>query len=129
MGLDLTLLPLNNKIRLEGFVLCHDRLSFDRNYYTFAQIADLNGKSQVSEDGIEAIVRTFPLPPSVKVSTYEDEGIRTGRTNPYGEEMVYALAGDLRKIRLPDNASEKNKAIMAYVGALEENTPIILEWQ
>ena len=129
MGLDLTLMPLRDARELAGTVLGYDRMQFDRQYAIFAQIADVDGKSAVPDEGVEAIVRTHPLPPSVKVGIYGDEGIKTTRENPYGEEMVYALAKELGALRLPENATQKNRAIMAYINALEKDTPVILEWR
>ncbi len=129
MGLDLTLMPLRDARALAGSIVGYDRLQFDRQYSVFAQIADVDGKSAVPDEGIEAIVRTYPLPPGVSVLIYEDEGINTTRRNPYEEEMVYALARELGALKLPENATPKNKAIMAYINALEKDTPIILEWK
>ena len=129
MGLDLTLMPLRDARELAGTVLGYDRMQFDRQYAIFVQIADVDGKSAVPDEGVEAIVRTHPLPPAVKVGIYGDEGINTTRENPYGEEMVYALAKELGALRLPENATQKNRAIMAYINALEGDTPVILEWR
>ena len=129
MGLDLTLMPLQDARELTGNVLGYNRLQFVRDYEIFAQIADVEGKSAVPDIGVEAIVRTHPLPPRVKVGVYGDTGIRNTRKDPYGEEMVYATAGEMRKLVLPQSVSPTNKAIMAYVRALAKDTPIILEWR
>ena len=43
--------------------------------------------------------------------------------------MVYATAGEMGKIKLPQDVSPKNRAIIAYISALSRNTPIILEWE
>ncbi len=129
MGLDLTLIPLLDARELTGRVLGYTRLQFARDYKIFAQIADVEGKSAVPDEGIKAIVQTHPLPPGVKVGIYGDSGIRNTRKNPYGEEMVYATAGEMRKLVLPQDVSPTNKAIMAYIRALQRDTPIVLEWR
>ncbi len=125
MGLDLTLMPLKDGRELSDHILGYNRLRFVRDYRVFAQIADVKGES-VAPD--EAIVRTYPLPPKVKVGIYGDSGIKNTRKNPYGEEMVYTTAREMRKIVLPEDVSHVNKAIMAYIKALRSDTPIILEW-
>lgn len=129
MRLDLTIMPLRNARELVGNILAYDRLSFDRDYRIFAQIADVNWKSAVPNEGLGATVRTFPLPPSVQVEMYQDEGLITTRENSYGEEMVYATAREMKKVKLPEDASPKNRAILSYISALEKITPIILEWR
>nr|MBI4156163.1 hypothetical protein [Candidatus Woesearchaeota archaeon] len=129
MGLDLTIIPLSHGRALSGSILGYDSLNFVRDYRIFAQIADVDGKSAIPEGDIEAIVCTYPLPPGVKVGIYGDNGIRHTRKNPYGEEMVYATAREMRKLSLPEDVSPSNKAIMAYIKALQRDTPIILEWR
>lgn len=129
MGLDLTLMPLKDERELAGSILGYDRLQFVRDYKIFAQIADVKGNSAVPDKGVEAIVQTHPLPPGVKVGIYGNLGIRNTRENPYGKEMVYTTAGEMRKIVLPEDVSPTNKAIMAYIKALRKDTPIILEWR
>jgi hypothetical protein len=128
MGYDLTLLPLRNARALSGDVLVYNRLRFAQDYRIFEQIADVDGKSVVTYEGVEAIVKTHSLPPGVTVGIYTDSGIKNTRKNPYGDEMVYTTAGDMRKIVLPKDTAPLNKAIMAYVKALQKDTPIILEW-
>ena len=128
MGLDLKLMPLKDARELSEDILGYNRLKFVRDYRIFAQIADVEGKSVVPDEAIEAIVKTYPLPPKVKVIIYRDSGIRSTRKNPYGEEMVYATAREMRKIVLPEDVSHVNKAIMAYIKALQRDTPIVLEW-
>ena len=129
MGLDLTLMPLKNARELAGHILGYNRFQFVRDYKIFAQITDVEGKSAVPDEGVEAIVKTHPLPPRVKVGIYGDSGIKNTRKNPHGEEMVYATAGEMRKIVLPEYVSPVNKAIMAYIKALQRDTPIVLEWR
>ncbi len=128
MGLDLRLYPLKDAKSLVGNVLAWNRLQFERDYRIFAQIADVDGKSKVPEEELAVVVRTQSLPPSVQVGLYEDEGLIDTTQDAYGKEMTYALAGDLRKIRLLEPVFPTNGAIMAYVRALPKNTPIILDW-
>lgn len=130
MGLDLTIMPLRNRRALDdSTVLCYDRLGFSRDSRIFRQITDPDGKSAFPDEGIEAVVLTYSLPPKMFLEIYGDEGLRRTRQNPYGGEMVYTFAEEMRKITLSEDVSTKNKAIMAYVNALEADIPIILEWR
>lgn len=131
MGLDLVIMPLRNRRKLdEKTVLCTESLRFDRDYSVFAQIADINGRSTVPEKGIKPTVRTHPLPPNLFVELYEEDGTKKTRENPYGEEMVYSFAEEMSRINLPkDRTLSRNNAIMAYIRALPKDTPIILEWR
>ncbi len=128
MSVDLIIMPLRNAGELKGHVLGFSRLEFDTDYRIFAQIANVEGKSTFPDEGVEAIVKTYSLPHGVKIETYESWGIKKGRKNGYGEEMVYTTAGEMKKIQIPKVISDRNKAIMAYIQALKKDTPIILEW-
>jgi len=130
MGLDLIIMPLSDRRALESTIaLGYDRLKFDRDHRVFGQIANSDGKSAVPDSGVNVTVNPHPLPEGMEVWIYEDEGIEKTRKNPYGEEMVYAFAEELGKINLPEDTSQRNRAIMAYVSNLEKDTPIILEWR
>ncbi|MDP3934965.1 MAG: hypothetical protein Q8Q46_02005 [Candidatus Giovannonibacteria bacterium] len=112
------------------YVLCHDRLSFDRAYAIFGQLTDLSyiregGRSDIPE---KPTIKAHPIPPQMWVRTYEDEGIEKTREDKYGDELVFVYAQQLKKLKMPDDASPKNKAIKAFVNALPDDTPIILYW-
>ena len=78
MGLDLTLLPLERPQQLgDASVLCHDRLTFDRDYEIFRQLTDMGV-------GNKPTIRVNPIPPQMWVATYEDEGIKRYRDDNYG---------------------------------------------
>jgi len=128
MGLDLELMAVRHEREFVAgeTVYSYDNLNFDRDYTVFGQIADPNGEPIVSEQGVPIVVRTLPLPRGLKLRTFDGERARTTNKNPYGNEMVYALAKDMRKIKLPRNASQRNRAIMAYIRNLPEETPVVL---
>ncbi len=121
-------MPLNDVRQLNGEVYPKDELYFDRDYRILAQIANIEGESEMPEEGLEAVVKTWPLPPSVQVYINIDDKFQLTRENPYGNEMVYATAIEMKKIKAPQDVSPHNKAILAYLKALEDNIPIILEW-
>ena len=123
MGLDLTLLPLRGPREMGNIsVLCHDRLSFDRDYKIFGQLTDVG-------EGNKPTIKANPIPPQMWVDTYEDEGIERRREDKYGTELTFVYAQQLKKLKIANDASPKNKAIKAFIEALPDDTPIILLWR
>lgn len=122
MGLDLTLLPLSGPKELgDTSVLCRDYLSFDRDYEIFRQIIDFS-------DGNKPTIKANPIPPQMWVEIYEEEGTKQSRDDKYGTELTFVYAQQLKKLKVANDASPKNKAIKAFVEALPDDTPIILLW-
>ncbi|MFH1589752.1 MAG: hypothetical protein ABIB43_04260 [archaeon] len=130
MGINLTIMPLKDKESLKkALVYTYVRLCFVSDYNILGQIGNVDGESAIPDSGIEAVVKTYSLPKEMLVHKYDDEGMNKTRDNPFGEEMVYTLAGEFRKIKAPRKTSSVNKAILAYVRKLDKETPIILEWR
>lgn len=73
-------------------------------------------------------VPTQPLPKGMELWYCDDEGIRKNRKDHYGDELRFALAGDLKNLKWPTKMSSTNKAIRAFLKALPEDTPVILYW-
>lgn len=122
MGLDLTLLPLQGPREMgDTSVLCYDRLIFDQDHEIFGQLTDC-GK------GNKPTIQANPIPPQMWVETYEDEGIERTREDKYGTALTFVYAQQLKKLKV-SGASLKNKAIKAFIDALPDDTPIILEWR
>jgi hypothetical protein len=121
MGLNLTLLPLQNPRELvEVSVSTYNRLRFDRDYSLFGQIININ-KSK-------PIIKPLAIPPQLWVEIYEDEGLNRTRTNNYDNGLTFVYAYELKKLKLSKNVSAINRAIMAFVRKLPDDTPIILWW-
>jgi len=115
----------------ETSVLCYERLSFDQDYRIFGQLTDLSfyhndGRPDIPE---KPTIKTNSIPPQMWVQVYGDEGIERTREDPYGTELTFVYAQQLKKLKLPDDASPKNRAVKAFVDALPEDTPIILYWR
>ena len=128
MSFELTLLLLKGKEELGSrFVRCYERLRFDQDYRIFGQLIDVSPYCQSGKSTIS--IRVNSLPPQMWVETYEDEGIKRTRKDPYGDELTFVYARQLKKLKLPRNSSPKNRAIKAFVDALPGDTPIILEWR
>jgi len=122
MGLDLTLLPLRDARSIgEASALCHDRLTFDRDYEIFGQIIDCG-------EGKKPTIKTNPIPPQMWVEIYEDEGIERTREDKYGTVLTFIYAQQLKELKVGDDATSRNKAIKAFIDALPSDTPIILFW-
>lgn len=122
MSFDLTLLPLEGPHDLKNTsVFCHDRLSFDRDYEIFGQLTDVG-------EGDKATIKTDSIPPQMWVQTYESKGIQRRRDDGYGKPLTFVYAQQLKKLKVANEASPKNKAIKAFVDALPDHIPIILFW-
>ncbi len=132
MSLDLTLLPMREPQKLsETSVLCYDRLAFDQDYRIFGQLIDLSYRRQGEQDDIPAspTIKVTPIPPQMWVEIYEDGGVERTREDMYDNGLTFVYAEQLKKLKIPDNSSPKNKAIKTFIDALPDNTPIILQWR
>lgn len=123
MGIGLTLLPLNGPRDIgETDVYDVTRLRFQQDYGIFSQLMD-------SEDrGWKATISTMSIPPQMRVHIHDGERVRKTREDAYGVELTFVYAKQMKKLKNPDNVSPRNKAIMAFIRALEDDVPIILLW-
>ncbi|HVO86119.1 MAG TPA: hypothetical protein VMT23_00085 [Candidatus Binatia bacterium] len=71
-------------------------------------------------------IRTYSLPPNVVVGRYDDEGERRERTDPYGQELRWTYARNLKQLVIPEDADWPNKAIKAFIDQCPDNTAIVL---
>lgn len=112
MGIDLTLaIDRHESEDMRGWFLCYDRLSVNRDSRLYAQVER---------------VPSFLVPKSTKVSWYDDPGIKTITEDCYGTPLKYVLAGDLAQAF--KGCGWYNKAIFAFLKALNPQTAIILYW-
>jgi hypothetical protein len=122
MGLNLTLLPLWGPEDLNRTnVLCRNRLSFDTDYEVFLQLNGFDGKTKPT-------IKVNPIPAALWIETYEEEGIRKRRTDKLGEEITFVYAEQLKTLNV-SNSSPLNKAIVAFLQHLPNNTPILILWE
>jgi len=130
MGLDLALLALRDKREFDNdLIVLYNILNFHRNYKIFGQIENVEPSYEGSmPEEVETTIHTSPLPHDKKVYIYRDEGAEATSTNNYGERFRYTTAEEMSKLQLPENATPTDKAIMAYVRALNPDMPIIIEW-
>lgn len=125
MGMELTLYPADVPGRLWVWHLGRAALRLSRDYSIFAQISE---KVMGKRDGVEQVCDPKPLPPNVRFTVYEDEGLQDRRTDPYGAGITYVEAWELKKVKLAEDASPWNKAIFALIHALPDDYPVILMW-
>ena len=131
MGLDLTLMPLSNARDLQGFSIARATLDFVRDNRIFGQIATSTREAieEARTDGFDVVVQPKIVPRTFKIQVYIGDTVRTTRKSGLDGEMVYATAGELRKIKLPEGTSHFNKAAMSYVRALQKDIPVIIYWR
>lgn len=118
MGMDLVLLPLDSE--LVGSDLAVDRLGFHRDYELFGQLHDFEGK----KGGIKANA----MAPGASILQYDDEGLTRASTDPYGTPLTWVSAKELKKLKASERTSSWNKAILAFITALPDDTVIVLWW-
>ena len=117
MGMDLAIMPLDQG--WFGGGLAWSRLSFDRDYDLFGQLHDFDGKGKIKAN---------PLPPGASIGHYEDEGLRQETTDPYGTPLTWAPAVALKKLKESERTTPWNKAILAFINALPDETVVVLWW-
>lgn len=116
MGLDLTVMASHYRER-RGEMLPTAVLRFDRDTALFAQLAI---------DATPCLVRT--LPDGLTVGTYEDTGLRYTDTDRYGNRLSFTTPAELRRLVVPDDTAQWNRAIIAFLMALSPDSRIILYW-
>lgn len=128
MSMELELILVHN--RGSGFqsdaLYATDTLNLDQDYSLFAQIDN----EVMDEKGAKQVCKPKPVPPGFKIKRLEEEG--DGWTNqtedPYGKELTYVLAKELRKVKEEADWTDWNKAIFAMIKALPADFPVVLWW-
>lgn len=122
MSIDLTLFPLKKPEDLQkSSVLCVDRLRFDTDYEVFLQLKGFDGVTKPT-------IHANPIPSTLRIQMYEDDGIRERRDDRYGTEITFVYAEDLKWLNV-SNSTPHNKAISSFIWMLPNNTPILLFWE
>ena len=126
MSTDLTIFPLKRGPRAlgEDSVLVVNRLDFDQDYRIFGQLIETGYEDKDVPENPTII--PLPLPPQLWVEIYGEEGIRRARGNPFGGQLVFVYAQQMKRLVIPENTSPWNKAIKAFIDALPDEIPIIL---
>jgi hypothetical protein len=119
MGLDLTLCPIQySDVK---WWLAYDSLRLCRDYRLFSHFGNI-GRTEV-----KPVVEPMPLPKQTLLEWYGDEGLERRSNDPYGTPLTYIFAREFCKIKL-DNLNPWNKAVIAFIQSLPEDTPVVLWW-
>lgn len=116
MGIDLKVMTSHFRER-RGELLPTAMLRFERDSALF---------SKLSMDAVPRLVQ--PLPPDLKVGSYEDEGLVFTQADRYGQPLSWISRADLAAMELPDRVSSWNRAVLAFLLALPEDIRIVLFW-
>jgi len=74
--------------------------------------------------GNKPTLRTQAIP----AGTWVDINDNDTREDEYGDELKFIYAQELKKLKLPEDASYLIRAIKAFVDALPNEAPIIIYW-
>jgi hypothetical protein len=116
MGVDLKVMASHFRER-RGEFLATATLRFDRDAGLFAQLAP---------DAEPCLAH--PLPPGLKVGHYEDEGLRWDEVDRQGRPLTFTTQEEARQLRVPDDVSQWNRAVLAFLVTLPAGARIILYW-
>lgn len=116
MGIDLKVLASSFRER-RGEFLATATLRFERDGVLFAQLA---------RDAQPLLVEL--LPAGLKVGHYEDEGLRWDDTDPQGQPLTCTTPTALGRLRVPEDLSPWNRAVLAFLVALPPDAKLVLYW-
>jgi hypothetical protein len=114
MGIDLKVLASHFRER-RGEFLATASLRVDRDSALL---------SQLGVDANPGLVH--PLPPGLKVGHYEEDGLKYDTVDRHGEPLTFTTPVELRKLRVPEDTSPWNRAVLAFLMALPPDARIVL---
>ena len=123
MGVDLTLLPLEADHPAEGdkpaFQYSHSMLNIWRSQALWPKIENL------TQERVSAGFTSF-----MGRAADGEHGYGKTTKDAYGEPIMWAAAGDLAKLAKSLQASDnpQNRAVWAYLSALQPETKVALYW-
>lgn len=124
MSLNLIILPMKSAGELsQKWADCYDSLQCTADYALFGQIVDL---TQYVEH--RPSITPHPLPSELWINYYDDQDQAPTRNDKYGNELTFVYAEQLKTLKVDETTPAWNKAIVAFVQALPNDTPIILMW-
>jgi hypothetical protein len=68
------------------------------------------------------------LPEGIKVGHYDDDGLKFDDKDRYGQGLTYTTPDQVRSLRNLDDINEWNKAVLAFVSALQPGARVVLYW-
>ncbi len=131
--LELHLFILDDQRSLrEKQLRCEQQLVMPFDVEIFAQLICLAPQDRVGITDLpeRPTIRRYPVPLGLKlIFSSEDNGFVARSNDDRGNALTYTYAGDLARLTKPEHATERNKAVFAYVKALPPKTPIVLWWR
>ena len=97
-------------------------LSFIDDYQIFGQLMNLGRERE--DIPKNPTITTKPIPENLWIKNDKDKIIE----DAYGEELTFVSAQQLKQLKMPKDAHQKNIEIKAFIDNLPDNTPIILYW-
>ena len=128
----LTLFPLRAGSRPDAISgPCTDRFTLIPDYRIFQQLVDLSGQTPPEQETISAkpSLTIYWLPGPGCVELLLENGITRRSIDRHGRPLTFIRAREFRRMKIADDAHPQNKAIAAALGALPDDTIIILYWQ
>jgi hypothetical protein len=74
-------------------------------------------------------IQVMSLPKGLKLISADEDGRRVGRKDVFGYEIVFVQAEQLKSLIVPEDTTTTNKATIAYIQELPDDTVVIMEWQ
>ena len=112
---------------LSDLVSTLNQLCFTQDYRIFDQFSHMTQLTAGIPNPRH--IQVQPLPENKKVVILTGEGEIHTRTDSSGEDIVIVTAAQMKQLSIPDDISITNKAIMAFVHELPDQTPIIMMWE
>src|SRR5262249_9640180 len=82
--------------------------------------------AQLGADADPCLVH--PLPGGLKVGHYEDEGLRFDEVDRYSKPLTFTTPDTLRHLRVPDDLSDWNRAVLSSRLPPPPDARVILYW-
>lgn len=119
MGAELTLFALDGRESLrETRAWTVNGLTLQRDNRVFAQLSDVF-------DEVPTVITPRQIPPYMTCVMLTERGREESTTDRMGCPLTFVFAGELSRLQV--NGTD-NTAVMAWIRALPEDTPIILYW-
>ena len=112
MGVDLRLIIVHDKNR--RWWLANNTLGLDRDYTLQAYIKNAE--------------RPKPLPDSVTLTVYGDDGVYDAKEDPYGDSLTWIESKSFGAVPIVTEFSSWNSAVITFLKMLPRDTAVVLWW-
>jgi hypothetical protein len=116
MGIDLKVMATRFR-EVRGEFLPTATLRFERDSGLFSRLAPEATPTLVQQ-----------VPPGLKVGSFEDEGLIWVEADRYGHALTFTTPAALEQLGPPDDLSPWNRAVLAFLLALPQDSRIVLFW-